>query len=135
MLIEQSNLASRSKNRISTHDSTPQLQVDGDNYSERQRGRAMELRAAVILHSHPYLQRYSGKVQCCFRDDCLYVTGQMPSYYLKQLAQESLRELPGVARIENRIVVSSSVQVRADNSGDHSFNPHFRRNSLLTTAH
>ncbi len=34
------------------------------------------------------------------------ITGQVPSYYLKQLAQESVRPTLGRRRLRNRVVVS-----------------------------
>lgn len=39
--------------------------------------------------------------------DCLVLDGFLPSYYLKQLAQEAVRDIPGVGRIDNRIAVAS----------------------------
>ena len=46
-------------------------------------------------------------VRC--EDRCLTLSGKLPSYYLKQLAQEALRNLVGIDRIENRIGVASPV--------------------------
>ena len=34
------------------------------------------------------------------------ITGQVPSYYLKQLAQEAVRSTLGGRRLRNRVVVS-----------------------------
>jgi osmotically-inducible protein OsmY len=45
-------------------------------------------------------------VKCQFRKGKLLLSGQMPSYYHKQLAQEAIRDLPGVSAIVNEISVS-----------------------------
>ena len=41
------------------------------------------------------------------KEDTLIITGRVPSYYLKQLLQEALRQVDGVNRIENRVDVIS----------------------------
>lgn len=38
----------------------------------------------------------------------LRVTGKLPSFYLKQVLQTALRDLPGVSRVDNRVAVVSS---------------------------
>lgn len=102
MLIEQANLTSRlsASNRKPNRESA---EMKREYHCPIER--SLELRAAVLLHSNPHLQKYSGNVQCCFRDHCLTLGGNVPSYYLKQLAQESVRGLEGVERIENQIAV------------------------------
>ncbi len=42
---------------------------------------------------------------CEFRDGILSIHGHVSSYYLKQLAQESVREIAGVAQILNQLEV------------------------------
>ena len=37
----------------------------------------------------------------------LIVRGRVPTFYLKQLLQESLRELPGIERVDNQVEVMS----------------------------
>jgi hypothetical protein len=44
-------------------------------------------------------------VACEFRDGVLILNGCLPTYYLKQVAQEAVARLNGIARIENRIEV------------------------------
>jgi hypothetical protein len=44
-------------------------------------------------------------VACEFRDGVLILNGCLPTYYLKQVAQEAVARLDGIARIENRIEV------------------------------
>jgi osmotically-inducible protein OsmY len=49
-------------------------------------------------------------VACEFRDGVLTLNGCLPTYYLKQVAQEAVARLDGIARIENRIEVVSPSQ-------------------------
>jgi osmotically-inducible protein OsmY len=44
-------------------------------------------------------------VSCAWLDGVLVLRGCLPSYYLKQLAQEAVASLDGVARIDNQIQV------------------------------
>jgi osmotically-inducible protein OsmY len=55
------------------------------------------------LHNNPYLAL---KNLCCdYRDGALVLRGCLPSYYLKQVAQEVVGRLDGVERIDNQIQV------------------------------
>jgi hypothetical protein len=71
--------------------------------------RSMELRAAVLLNENAQLRQYSPGLQCNFWDGRLSVSGPLPSFYLKQMVQETLRNLVGVVQIDNRINVVHSV--------------------------
>jgi osmotically-inducible protein OsmY len=44
-------------------------------------------------------------IACEYREGVLTLHGCLPTYYLKQLAQEAVARLDGVERIENRIEV------------------------------
>jgi uncharacterized membrane protein len=46
-----------------------------------------------------------GRLQCEVRDGTLIIYGQVSSYYLKQLAQETVRPAAGAYRIVNRVEV------------------------------
>jgi hypothetical protein len=46
-------------------------------------------------------------VECSFRDGRMVLRGEVPSYYHKQLAQESIRNAPHVTQIINDIEVLS----------------------------
>ena len=61
--------------------------------------------AELILQNHPAFRGRFGCVQCESRNDVIQLTGNVPSYYLKQLAQELLRKSLGDQPIENQIVV------------------------------
>jgi osmotically-inducible protein OsmY len=55
------------------------------------------------LRSNPYLALKN--ISCRFHDGVLVLQGCLPSYYLKQVAQEVVAPLTGVERIENQIEV------------------------------
>lgn len=45
-------------------------------------------------------------IACVARDDEVYLHGRLPSYYLKQVAQEIVAGVEGVRRLINKIDVS-----------------------------
>lgn len=53
-------------------------------------------------HSSHLFLRY---VQCEFREGRLKLTGMVPSFYLKQLAQSIVQGIEGVDRVENSLAV------------------------------
>ena len=55
------------------------------------------------LRASPYLAMR--KVLCECRQQTLYLKGRLPSYYLKQLAQEAVAGLDGVTQLVNEIEV------------------------------
>jgi hypothetical protein len=57
------------------------------------------------LRSNPYLALKN--VSCDCRDNMLFLQGCLPTYYLKQLAQEVVAGLEGVKGIHNQIQVVS----------------------------
>ena len=46
-------------------------------------------------------------VCCTYSAGVLTLDGQLPSFYLKQIAQECLRDLPHVRQVENHLEVHS----------------------------
>jgi osmotically-inducible protein OsmY len=46
-------------------------------------------------------------IACEYQEGLLILNGCLPTYYLKQLAQEAVARLHGVERIDNRIEVVS----------------------------
>lgn len=67
---------------------------------------SVELRAKKILDNHPHFRGRGKWINCCCSDECLYLKGTLPTYYLKQTAQEALRELSGIKQIVNLIQVT-----------------------------
>ena len=55
------------------------------------------------LRGHPYLALKN--VSCGWLDGVLVLRGCLPSYYLKQIAQEAVASPEGVQRIDNQIQV------------------------------
>lgn len=55
------------------------------------------------LHRNPYLAMRH--VSCDYHDGVLILRGCLPTYYLKQLAQQVVVGLQGVERIDNQIQV------------------------------
>ncbi len=60
------------------------------------------------LQGHRY--RVLRAVSCATRDGVLTLHGRLPTYYLKQIAQEAVAGIPGVRRIDNRIEVAAPPQ-------------------------
>ncbi|MBV9123610.1 MAG: BON domain-containing protein [Planctomycetes bacterium] len=58
------------------------------------------------LRSLPYAALK--QISCEDHQGVLTLRGCVPTYYLKQVAQEAVAQVPGVERIENRIAVLTS---------------------------
>jgi hypothetical protein len=58
-------------------------------------------RAALRRSSYIELQ----DVECDFSGGILTLRGRVPSYHLKQVAQASVAEVPGVVEVHNRVEV------------------------------
>lgn len=59
------------------------------------------------LGRHPHFRGRATALSFDQRGKTLFVTGQLPSFYLKQLVQETLRHLPGIQGVQNDIDVVS----------------------------
>ena len=59
--------------------------------------------AERCLRGHPYLALKN--VSCDWLGGVMVLRGCLPSYYLKQVAQEAVAALEGVERIDNQIQV------------------------------
>lgn len=46
------------------------------------------------------------RLRCEFHDGSLILSGRVPTYYLKQVAQTIVRQLPAVRQVENRVDVA-----------------------------
>ena len=62
--------------------------------------------AETRLRSNSYLALKN--ISCAFDEGVLTLRGCVPSYYLKQIAQETLASLEGLAQIDNQIDVVAS---------------------------
>ena len=68
----------------------------------------IESSAAQRLCGHPQLQGNGKCIKCSISDRRLYLSGNLPSWYLKQMAQEAVRGVEGVDEIVNDIFVTDS---------------------------
>jgi hypothetical protein len=64
--------------------------------------------ARQYLESHPHFRGRASGVSIAHEGSNLFVTGRLPSFYLKQLVQEALRHVPGVKHVYNQIDVVSA---------------------------
>lgn len=55
-----------------------------------------------------HFTRHWREIACEFRDGVLTLHGSVPSFYLKQVLQSILKDVPGVERIDNRVDVVSA---------------------------
>ena len=71
---------------------------------------AADLRMRVVesLQANPNFHGQLRGIQVESEGDTLVLKGAVASYYMKQLLQESLRHVEGLARIENHVKVVKS---------------------------
>jgi hypothetical protein len=61
--------------------------------------------AKNYLETHPHFRGRVNEVAIQHDDKTLYLTGRLPTFYLKQLVQEAVRHVPGVQYVRNMIDV------------------------------
>jgi osmotically-inducible protein OsmY len=64
--------------------------------------------ARQYLERHPHFRGRVGEVCIEQEGRNLYLSGQLPTFYLKQLVQEAVRHVPGVQYVYNQIDVVSA---------------------------
>jgi osmotically-inducible protein OsmY len=57
------------------------------------------------LEQHPHFRGRASLLTIESIDGSIVVSGRLPSYYLKQLLQEAIKEIPGVEKIDNHVDV------------------------------
>lgn len=62
-------------------------------------------RARDLVASHAHFCGRAEKFEFELVDDVLVIRGCVPTFYLKQLLQDALKQLVGVRRIDNRVDV------------------------------
>jgi hypothetical protein len=60
------------------------------------------------IRGNPALNRFADSINCEVRGDTLVLVGRLPSFYLKQVLQTALQNVPGVSKIDNRVAVAGS---------------------------
>jgi osmotically-inducible protein OsmY len=77
-------------------------------------------------HLHSRLDGFSNQISCEYRDGVLYLRGQSRSFYQKQMAQETVRKIDGVARVVNEIeVVSNPLTLPSPTQGEGTSDSYF----------
>jgi hypothetical protein len=59
------------------------------------------------LEQHPHFRGRLAALRIEHRGKTLFLSGRLPTFYLKQLVQEAVRHLPGVQHVRNEIDVVS----------------------------
>lgn len=62
-------------------------------------------RARDLIAQHAHFRGRAGAFEFECAGDVLVIRGCVPTFYLKQLLQDALKQLPGVLRIDNRVDV------------------------------
>jgi hypothetical protein len=70
--------------------------------------------ARQYLESHPHFRGRTNGVSIAQDGRNLFLTGRLPTFYLKQLVQEAVRHVPGVQNVVNQIDVVSASGVSGD---------------------
>ena len=70
--------------------------------------------ARQLLEGHPHFRGRADAVAIRQRGKTLYLSGRLPTFYLKQLAQEIVRHLPGIHGIRNEIDVVSPYGISSE---------------------
>ena len=60
------------------------------------------------LASSGYFGTHFKEIACDFTNGVLTIRGRVPTFYLKQILQEVLRDVDGVSRIDNQVNVVSA---------------------------
>jgi hypothetical protein len=94
-----SSVAHHSVSPMNEHTSCADAVIFG--FGSEGRSEIAEL-ARVRLRSSPYLSVRS--VECVAEEDGLRLTGRLPSYYLKQIAQEAAFSVAGETPVFNQVV-------------------------------
>jgi osmotically-inducible protein OsmY len=65
-------------------------------------------RVKSTLSRSCHFTRHWREIRCDYEGGILTLHGNVPSFYLKQVLQSILKDVPGVARIDNRVEVVSA---------------------------
>jgi BON domain len=64
--------------------------------------------ARDYLEHHPHFRGRLGDVSIEHEGRTIFLSGRLPTFYLKQLVQEAVRHVPGVQNVRNLIDVVSA---------------------------
>ena len=99
------------------------MQSIGDSTNDLKTcARIVEQGAQELLSQHSHFRGRAGDFKYEYRASVLIVRGCVPTFYLKQVLQTVLKEVEGVAWIDNQVDVISSEgmsSVRPSSAGRH----------------
>ena len=72
------------------------------------RPRHVERQARALVARHHCFRGHEREFEFVHSEDVLTVRGRVPTFYLKQMLQTMLKDLRGIARIDNQVDVVSS---------------------------
>lgn len=67
--------------------------------------RPIEQEAREIVSQHPHFRGREANFTYEYCEDVLIIRGRVPTYYLKQLLQTVLKDVSGVAYLDNQVEV------------------------------
>lgn len=85
----------------------PEKRDPGRENSLRTDAAELIRRVEAVLCDQPSLRGHMGKLSFELEDGTLKLRGSLPTFHLKQVLQATLRNLPGVSTVENRVEVSA----------------------------
>jgi hypothetical protein len=65
-------------------------------------------RAKILIESHPHFVGRSRLFKFEYTEETLVICGAVPTFYLKQMLQSTLKNLDGVRLLDNRVSVDTS---------------------------
>ncbi len=83
------------------------ISIGVNSFEQSSQLKRLESKAKQALESHPHFRGRSHQISCCCKNGRVVLQGAVPSFYLKQLAQEVLHKIGQFESVENRIVVAS----------------------------
>ncbi len=89
---------------------------------------ACQAELLLARSGYPVLDR----VRCDYDNGVLLMRGQVPSYYLKQIAQETVADVAGVHQVRNELEVSVCVTETPDGNSPPVATPELHAGALLT---
>ncbi len=100
------------------HCAIPMRRDDGFVLVPRVNEDSLRREAEHALANHPHFRGRGKWIRCDCCEGAIRLSGRVPSYYLKQLAQEVVRKVPRVTLVENQIVVTSPYGKVASDADD-----------------
>ncbi len=82
------------------------IQAIGTNQSDVESANAaFAVSIREQLEHHPHFRGRTFLIQIELIESTIVLSGCLPTHYLKQLLQEAIRLMPGVADVDNRVLV------------------------------